>query len=322
MHPSRFAAGYAPRADISSAPPLGRCPRSTDPEGKAPLVPPLPADLRRGQPEGWRRQDDDRREPRGLAWPTSATGRWSSTSIRRATPSTGLGIDTRNLETSMYDVIMHELPLEDCVEPTSVKNLFVAPASLDLAGAEIELVPAFSRELRLRRASVGVHGRLRLRPHRLPAVARPADGQRAGGRPRGAGADPVRVLRPRGPRPAAAQRRAGPRSLNPTLEVTTIVLVMYDARTKLADQVVQEVRDHFGDKVCRTVDPPDGAALRGAVVRAADHRLRSDVPGGDRLRGAGQGGERRIGRPGRRRGDGGGSRRWLGVAGSVRAWPR
>ena len=66
--------------------------------------------------------------------------------------STGLGLDTRNLETSMYDVIMHELPLEDCIEPSSVKNLFVAPASLDLAGAEIELVPAFSRELRLKRA--------------------------------------------------------------------------------------------------------------------------------------------------------------------------
>src|SRR5207342_2651937 len=71
--------------------------------------------------------------------------------------STGLGLDTRNLETSMYDVIIHEVALEDCVEPTSVKNLFVAPASLDLAGAEIELVPAFSRELRLRRAVEALH---------------------------------------------------------------------------------------------------------------------------------------------------------------------
>ena len=46
----------------------------------------------------------------------------------------------------MYHVLMHEVPLENCIEPTDVKNLFVAPASLDLAGAEIELVPAFSRE--------------------------------------------------------------------------------------------------------------------------------------------------------------------------------
>ena len=66
--------------------------------------------------------------------------------------STGLGIENRGIETSMYHVIMHEVPLENCIEPSSVKNLFVAPASLDLAGAEIELVPAFSRENRLRKA--------------------------------------------------------------------------------------------------------------------------------------------------------------------------
>ena len=66
--------------------------------------------------------------------------------------STGLGINPRDLEASMYDVILGETPMEDCIEGSSVQNLFVAPASLDLAGAEIELVPAFSRELRLRNA--------------------------------------------------------------------------------------------------------------------------------------------------------------------------
>ena len=45
------------------------------------------------------------------------------------------------------------------------------------------------------------------------------------------------------------------RNLNPQLEVSTIVCVMYDARTKLADQVVEEVRAHFGDKVVRAVVP-------------------------------------------------------------------
>ena len=52
----------------------------------------------------------------------------------------------------MYDVLLHDVPLEDCIEASSVRNLFVAPANLDLAGAEIELVPAFSRELRLKQA--------------------------------------------------------------------------------------------------------------------------------------------------------------------------
>ena len=45
------------------------------------------------------------------------------------------------------------------------------------------------------------------------------------------------------------------KNLNPTLEVSAIVLVMYDARTKLADQVAGEVRAHFGDKVCRQIVP-------------------------------------------------------------------
>ena len=61
--------------------------------------------------------------------------------------STGLGIDNRGLETSMYHVIMHEVPLENCVEPSSVKNRFVAPASLDLAGAELELRSRASRRV-------------------------------------------------------------------------------------------------------------------------------------------------------------------------------
>ena len=52
----------------------------------------------------------------------------------------------------MYDVIMRDQSLEDCIEPTSVKNLFVAPATIDLAGIEIELVPAFSREMKLKHA--------------------------------------------------------------------------------------------------------------------------------------------------------------------------
>ena len=57
----------------------------------------------------------------------------------------------------MYDVVIHEASIDDTIEATAMKNLFVAPASLDLAGAEIELVPAFSRELRLKHALAEVH---------------------------------------------------------------------------------------------------------------------------------------------------------------------
>jgi chromosome partitioning protein len=55
--------------------------------------------------------------------------------------TTGLGIDARALAArgapSMYDVLLHEVPIEDCLEPSAVRHLFVAPATLDLAGASI-----------------------------------------------------------------------------------------------------------------------------------------------------------------------------------------
>jgi chromosome partitioning protein len=66
--------------------------------------------------------------------------------------SSGLGIDRGSIEVSIYDVLLKESPLEDAIEPTSVRNLFVVPATIDLAGAEIELVSMFSRETRLRGA--------------------------------------------------------------------------------------------------------------------------------------------------------------------------
>lgn len=169
--------------------------------------------------------------------------------------STGLGIENRGLETSMYHVLMHDVPLENCVEPTEVKNLFVAPASLDLAGAEIELVPAFSRETRLRMALEVV-----LDDYDYVLIDCPptlglltVNGLSA--------ASEVMV-------PIQTEYYAleglgqllrnvdlVKKNLNPELEVSTIVCVMYDARTKLSDQVVNEVREHFGERVLKTVVP-------------------------------------------------------------------
>jgi chromosome partitioning protein len=169
--------------------------------------------------------------------------------------TTGLGINPRNLQASIYDVLMHDVPIEDCIEPTALRNLFVAPATIDLAGAEIELVPAFSRELRLRRALEPVAG-----DYDFTLIDCPPS----------LGLLTVNGL-------AAASEVVVPiqceyyaleglgqllrnvalvqSNLNPRLEVSTIVLTMYDARTKLAEQVAAEVRGHFGDKVCRSVVP-------------------------------------------------------------------
>ena len=169
--------------------------------------------------------------------------------------TTGLGLNPWAVTTSMYDVLLRETPMEDCIDATSVRNLFVAPANLDLAGAEVELVPAFSRELRLRRAldlvradydyimidcppSLGlltVNGLAAasevLVPIQCEYYALEGLGQLL------RNVDMVK------------------KNLNPELEVSSLVLVMFDARTKLADQVAREVRSHFGDRVCRNVIP-------------------------------------------------------------------
>ena len=77
--------------------------------------------------------------------------------------------------------------------------------------------------------------------------------------------------------------------LNPNLHVSTILLTMYDGRTKLADQVTTEVRKHFGDTVLRTVIPQEREGVRGTRLRADGARVRPGFPGCDELprRGAG-----------------------------------
>ena len=169
--------------------------------------------------------------------------------------TTGLGLNPRDVTGSVYDVILSNMALEDCVEPTSLKNLFVAPATIDLAGAEIELVAQMSRELRLRRAIDAVRDHYDLVlidcPPSLGLLT--VNGLAA--------ADDVIV-------PIQCEYYALEglgqllrnvslvhANLNPSLEVRGIVLTMYDARTKLADQVEAEVREYFGPKVYKTVVP-------------------------------------------------------------------
>ncbi len=169
--------------------------------------------------------------------------------------TTGLGVNPRDVNGSIYDVILADASLEDCVEPTSIRNLFVVPATIDLAGAEIELVPQMSREFRLRRAVDAVRDQYDLIlidcPPSLGLLT--VNGLAA--------ADDIIVpiqceyyaLEGLGQLLRNVALVQG--NLNPGLEVRGIVLTMYDARTRLADQVEAEVRQYFGDKVYRTVVP-------------------------------------------------------------------
>jgi len=169
--------------------------------------------------------------------------------------TTGLGIDARNFEISMYDVLMRDASLEDCVEPTSMKNLFVAPATIALAGAEIELVPAFSRELKLRKSIESV-----IDDFDYVLIDCPPS---LGLITVNALAAASEVLVPiqceyyalEGLSQLMRNVHLVASNLNPNLDISTIVLTMYDARTKLSDQVANEVRLHFGTKVCRNVIP-------------------------------------------------------------------
>lgn len=169
--------------------------------------------------------------------------------------STGLGINIRSLDASMYDVIISGAPLDDCIEGSSVRNLFIAPASLDLAGAEIELVPAFSRELKLRNALNEVRD-----DYDYVLIDCPPS---LGLLTVNAFAAANEVLVPiqceyyalEGLGQLLRNVDLVQRNLNDQLEVSAIVLVMFDARTKLADQVATEVRTHFGDRVLRQIVP-------------------------------------------------------------------
>ncbi len=173
----------------------------------------------------------------------------------QANATTGLGVNSRDLQESVYQVLCEEAAARDVIRPVDVPDLDLLPSSLALAGAEIELVSAFSREHRLARALapiVGVYdlilldcppalglltinalvfARELLVPIQCEYYALEGLGQLTGN------VDLVRS------------------NLNPELTISRIVLVMFDGRTKLSEQVAGEVRAHFGDRVCNQVIP-------------------------------------------------------------------
>ena len=169
--------------------------------------------------------------------------------------TTGVGINYRDVSHTMYDVLLSGRPIDDCIEPTEVKGLFVAAASLDLAGAEIELVAAMNRESKLRKSLEEVSDQYEYIlidcPPSLGLLT--VNGLVA--------ADEVLVpiqceyYALEGLAQLARNVELVRDNLNPGLHIQNIVMVMYDTRTKLGEQVVEEVRAHFGEKVCRNMIP-------------------------------------------------------------------
>ena len=170
--------------------------------------------------------------------------------------STGLGIRHEEREVTVYDVLAAQAPIDAAIVPTPIEGLFAIPSTIDLAGAEIELVSQFSRELRLRKALEP------LREDAFDFILLDC--------PPSLGLLTVNAL-------AAAEELVVPiqceyyaleglgqllknvrlvqQNVNPKLRLTGIVMTMYDPRTKLSEQVVAEVRRYFGDRVYDTIIP-------------------------------------------------------------------
>ncbi|WP_374190871.1 ParA family protein [Phycicoccus sp. CSK15P-2] len=177
--------------------------------------------------------------------------------------STALGIDHHSEVPSVYDVLVDGVEIEDVVQPCpDIPNLVCAPATIDLAGAEIELVSLVARETRLQKAIAGYVERRTAAGERLDYVLVDC--------PPSLGLLTVNAF-------VAASEVFIPiqceyyaleglsqllknieliRShLNPALHVSTILLTMHDARTRLSAQVADEVRSHFGRETLRATVP-------------------------------------------------------------------
>jgi chromosome partitioning protein len=173
----------------------------------------------------------------------------------QANASTGVGVDPRRAPTTVYDVLVDERQVEDGIEPTAVKGLFCLPSNIDLAGAEIEMVPMLSREMRLKRALAPVVEQFDFILIDCP----PSLGLLTVNALVAAGEVLVPIQCEYYALEGVGQLLKNVQlirsSLNAGLRLAGIVLTMYDARTKLAEEVENQVRGHFSGRVFKSVIP-------------------------------------------------------------------
>ena len=168
--------------------------------------------------------------------------------------SSGLGTD-REVEFSTYDILVGDTPMQDALVKSSVKNLYICPSNISLAGAEVELVSMMSREQRLKEKLDEIKesfdyilidcppslGLITLNSFTASdSVLIPVQCEYYALEGLGQLLNTVNLVK---------------KHLNKNLQIEGALLTMYDMRTNLSNQVVKEVKKYFGDKVYKTVIP-------------------------------------------------------------------
>lgn len=169
--------------------------------------------------------------------------------------TSGFGIEKEELEQCVYDALIHNVSAEELIHDTDCERVFVIPATIQLAGAEIELVSAMARETRLKELLAPVQNEFDYIfidcPPSLGLLTINAL----------AAADSVLIpiqceyYALEGVTKLLESMRMVKERINRSLDVFGVLMTMYDSRTSLANQVVDEVRAYFGDKVFDTLVP-------------------------------------------------------------------
>ncbi len=169
--------------------------------------------------------------------------------------TSGLGIDKKNIGKSIYDVIINEDSIEDALMKTMIDDLYICPSNIQLVGAEVELVSVISRETRMKAAIDDIRDKYDFIlidcPPSLGLLTLNAL----------TAADTILVpiqceyYALEGLSQLMNTVKLVQRHLNPSLDVEGVVLTMFDARTNLSIQVVEDVKKYFRNKVYRTIIP-------------------------------------------------------------------
>lgn len=169
--------------------------------------------------------------------------------------TSGIGIDKNALEKTIYDVLINGEDISETIIKTGRKNLFICPANIDLAGAEIEMVGLFSRETVLKRALQQVSADYDFVIMDCP----PSLGLLTINALTAANGVVVPIQSEfyalEGLSQLMSTVNIVKKHLNPSLEIFGVVVTMFDSRTQLSHQVAAEVKKYFGEKLFKAIIP-------------------------------------------------------------------